>query len=47
MITVPRLRLCTSWLTMHGEGKLNSARHCWQLAMDETAVNYSASLQRM
>ena len=42
MLTVPCLCLCTSWLTMHGEGK-----HCWQLVMDETAVYYSQSLQRM
>ena len=47
MLTVPRLRLCTSWPTMHGKGKLSSARHCWQLAMEESAVYYSPSLQRM
>ena len=47
MLTAPRLRLWISRLTMHGNGKLSAVPQCWQLAISETAVYYSPSLQRM
>ena len=45
--TAISLRLWASWLTTHGKGKFSSVPHCWQLALDETAVYYFPSQQRM